>query len=329
MHNVPYQHLTPDEIGHFVEALEKAIAEHSRCLNNWHRSLICNLPVAESYMEKNAHRQCEFGQWYYHQSATALRDLEDFIMIDKLHRAVHDSAYVLAIKMKKGQAITARDYDTFIEKERELYEGLLKLRDELRDVLSGFDPLTGIFNRQTFYLILSQEHARSSRTAQPCCISMVDLDHFKTVNDRYGHPAGDNVLREAAQYLKSEIRPYDSICRYGGEEFLICLPNTSMKTAEIILDRLRKGFASLSIASGEGHSIRITASFGVAKMGSGVAINDTIARADKALYAAKRNGRNHVTVWEDMPKQRNALKTKISEAFGDHRRGHTRHAAAT
>lgn len=328
MHNVSYQHLTPDEIGPLIQTLEKAIAEHSGCLNDWHRSLICGLPVPEGYIAKDAHRQCEFGQWYYNRSGSALRDLEDFIIIDKLHRAVHDSACVLAIKAKNGQAIAAGDYDAFIEKERELSEGLLTLRDELHDILSGFDPLTGVFNRHAFDLILSQEHARSSRTAQPCCISMVDLDHFKTVNDRYGHPSGDKVLREAAQYFNGKIRPYDSICRYGGEEFLICLPHTSLKTAEKILDRVRKGFASLSIASGEGRHIRITASFGVAKMASGVAVNDTIARADKALYVAKRNGRNQVTVWEDMPRRKKPLKPKISEVFGDHRRTHEKQATA-
>ena len=128
---------------------------------------------------------------------------------------------------------------------------------------------------------------------------MVDLDHFKTVNDTYGHLAGDNVLREAAQYFNSKIRPYDSICRYGGEEFLICLPNTSMNMAKIILNRLRTGLALLSIALGERERIKITASFGVTKMSSDMSINDTISRADKALYAAKLGGRNQVSTWED------------------------------
>jgi len=299
MFNVHYQHLTTNEIEPIIEALEQAVAEHSRWLNHWHRSLICDLPVSKRYLAKDAHRQCEFGKWYCNQSGSVLRDHGNFEMIDRLHLAMHDSARVLAVKTKHNKAITTKDYDSFIEKELMLSERLLKLRDELREILSGFDPLTGVFNRQTFYLILSQEHARASRTAQTLCISMADLDHFKTVNDTYGHPAGDKVLHATAQYITSKLRPYDSICRYGGEEFLICLPNTSMNMAKIILNRLRTGLALLSIALNERECIKITASFGVAKMVSDISINDTIARADKALYAAKLGGRNQVSAWED------------------------------
>jgi diguanylate cyclase len=294
-----YQHLTLHDIEPIIQALEQAVAEHSRWLSDWHRSLICGFPVAEGYLAKDAYRRCEFGQWYYSQSGSVLRDHVGFGIIDRLHRAMHHSARFLVVKAKHGKAIAAKDYDSFIEKELELSERLLKLRDELREILSGFDLLTGVFNRQAFYLILSQEHARVLRTAQPCCISMADLDHFKTVNDTYGHPAGDKVLRATAQYLNSKLRPYDSICRYGGEEFLICLPNTSTNVARNILNRLRAELALLPIALGEGERIKITASFGVVNMASEISINDTIARSDKALYASKLGGRNQVTFCED------------------------------
>jgi len=299
MFNIRYQHFTTYDIEPIIQALEQAVAEHSRWLNDWHRSLICNLPVAEVYLAKDAHHLCEFGQWYDNQSPSVLRDIEDFVMIDRLHRVMHIGAHIIAVKAKHGEAITAKDYENFIEKELKLSEGLLKLRDELREILSGFDPLTGILNRQAFYLILSQEQSRASRTAQPCCISMADLDHFKTVNDTYGHTAGDRVLRATAQYINSKLRPYDSICRYGGEEFLLCFPNTSLKIAKIILNRLRTGFASLSIALGKGKYIKITASFGVAMVASDISINYTIDRADKALYEAKLSGRNQVCIWKD------------------------------
>ena len=299
MLNVPYQHFTAYDIEPIIQALEQAVAEHSRWLNDWHRSLICDLPVAKGYLAKDAYSRCEFGQWYYNQSASVLRDLEDFVMIERLHRAMHNCARVLAVKAKHSEVITTKDYDNFIEKELELSEGLLKLRDELREILSGFDPLTGVLNRQAFYLILSQEHARASRTAQPCCVSMADLDHFKTVNDTYGHLTGDKVLRATAQYLAGKLRPYDSICRYGGEEFLLCLPGTPLNVAKTILNRLRIGLASLAIGLDNGKRINVTASFGVAKMGFGIAINDIIDRADKALYEAKLNSRNQVCIWKD------------------------------
>ncbi len=207
MFNVHYQNLTINEVEHVIQTLEQAVVEHSRWLNQWHRSLICDLPVSERYLAKDAHRRCEFGKWYYNQSRSILRDHADFEMIDKLHRAMHNSALVLAVKTKHKEAINTKDYDSFIEKELGLSERMLKLRDELREILSGFDPLTGVLNRQAFYLILSQEYARATRTAQPLCISIADLDHFKTVNDTYGHPAGDKVLQATAQCLASKLRP--------------------------------------------------------------------------------------------------------------------------
>jgi diguanylate cyclase (GGDEF)-like protein len=294
-----YQNLSICNIESIIHALERAVAEHSRWLNDWNRSLICDLPVSEGYLAEDAHRQCDFGQWYNKQSAPFIRNRGDFEMIDRLHRATHDSARVLAVKAKGGKFITAKDYDSFIENELALSKVLLKLRDELHEILSGFDPLTGVLNRQAFYLILSQEHARASRVTQPCCVAMADLDHFKKVNDTYGHLGGDKVLRATAQYLTGKLRPYDSICRYGGEEFLICLPNTSVVMAKTILNRLREGIESLAINLEQGKCIGITTSFGFATMVSDESVKATIARADKALYAAKLGGRNQVCLIED------------------------------
>jgi len=105
MFNVHYQHLTPHEIEPIIQAIERAVAEHSRWLNDWHRSLICDFPVAEGYLAKDAHRRCEFGQWYHSQSGSVLRDHADFGIIDRLHRAMHHSARLLAVKAKHGEAI--------------------------------------------------------------------------------------------------------------------------------------------------------------------------------------------------------------------------------
>jgi diguanylate cyclase (GGDEF)-like protein len=124
---------------------------------------------------------------------------------------------------------------------------------------------------------------------------MVDLDYFKKINDAYGHLAGDIVLHTTAQYLNQKLRPYDWICRYGGEEFLICLPDTTPQLAEKIVNRLRIGVSSLTF---EPYKIQLTVSFGIAKMATDIPIAESIARADAALYVAKQSGRDQVVLHE-------------------------------
>jgi diguanylate cyclase (GGDEF)-like protein len=229
-----------------------------------------------------------------------LSDHSVFILIGQIHRDLHNRAYVLADKIKHYGTISTKDYDLFIAKAQDFSKTIFELRDELREILFEFDSLTDVFNRQAFFRILSYEYERSSRTGQPCCICMVDLDHFKSINDTFGHLAGDRVLRDAAYELKGKLRPYDSICRYGGEEFLISLPNTKLNKAKRIVNRLRNDLSSLLIDLDNDKKVNITASFGIIKMVTKISLYDNIDRADEALYVAKHSGRNKVIAYEDI-----------------------------
>ena len=125
----------------------------------------------------------------------------------------------------------------------------------------------------------------------------LDIDHFKVVNDTYGHPIGDKVLSSVAQFVMSHIRPYDQVYRYGGEEFLICMPGTDIQTAKIIIDRLREELALFTTVSIDDMNISVKASFGIAPLDENETIDQAIMKADEALYASKNSGRNTVTVW--------------------------------
>ncbi|MDX2454101.1 diguanylate cyclase [Desulfosarcina sp.] len=298
---------TTEKIKLIIQVLEQAVSEHRGWLNDWHRSLIFGQPLASTCFLKDSYRKCGFGQWYYSQSSPILSDHSVFILIGQIHRDLHNKAFVLADKIKHYGTISIKDYDFFIAKEQDFSKKIFDLRDELREVLFEIDPLTDIFNRQAFFRILSYEYERASRTGQPCCICMVDLDHFKAINDTYGHLVGDRVLRAVAHYLTGKLRPYDSMCRYGGEEFLICLPNTKLDKAKKIVNRLRIGLLSLPIDLDNDKQVKITASFGIAKMAINITINDNIIRADEALYAAKYGGRNQAIAYEEIrPALKNA-----------------------
>lgn len=178
----------------------------------------------------------------------------------------------------------------------DLQAQLLSAREALREQATR-DSLTHLWNRSSIIEALTRELARSERELSPVGVVIVDLDHFKHINDNHGHPAGDAVLREAARRMQSSVRQYDSIGRYGGEEFLILLPRCGEAESYSQAERLRKQLAQTEICFND-TSLRITASFGVtaAIPGQPWTAEGLIRKADEALYVAKNSGRNRVEV---------------------------------
>ena len=171
---------------------------------------------------------------------------------------------------------------------------LLAAREALREQATR-DSLTHTWNRNSIIEILTRELSRGTRENAPLGVVVVDLDRFKNVNDQHGHSAGDAVLREAARRLQSGMRQYDSLGRYGGEEFLILLPGCDAANSTNQADRLRRQLAQTEIRYNQ-ISLSVTASFGVtsAPCGQILSPESIIGRADEALYVAKRLGRNRV-----------------------------------
>ena len=182
----------------------------------------------------------------------------------------------------------------FLEQER----ALRRANEEIR-ILSITDPLTGCSNRGCLNTRLPQEIQRAGRYNRPLSIVMCDIDHFKKVNDTYGHQAGDLVLKEFSKRLKDSIRDkVDMLARYGGEEFLVTLPETDLDGALHLSERLRRVISEKEFDIGT-KKIKITASFGVAGFdsdndGDEISFDTLINHADKYLYKAKNEGRNRV-----------------------------------
>lgn len=176
----------------------------------------------------------------------------------------------------------------------ELQNELLAAREILQEKASH-DSLTGLLNHEEILVILDKELARSEREGECVSVIMVDLDHFKMVNDTFGHIAGDAVLRIAAQKMHNMERSYDSIGRYGGEEFLVVLPECCTECAVAFAERLRANISSENMDTPEGQ-IPITVSLGVATSGRSNRRDrqSLVKAADTALYKAKENGRNRV-----------------------------------
>ncbi|MBE7704513.1 MAG: GGDEF domain-containing protein [Cyanobacteria bacterium SIG29] len=165
------------------------------------------------------------------------------------------------------------------------------------------DALTGLNNRRQFEIRLKQEVSNSKRNNTPLCCMMLDVDYFKKVNDTYGHTAGDCVLKAVSNIIKNEIREYDIACRYGGEEFFIILPQTNIKEASLVAQRLRKVIeeAKMDILDAGIENIpylKVTISVGVCAFENSMNANDIAIKVDKALYDAKETGRNRVIIAE-------------------------------
>jgi diguanylate cyclase len=178
---------------------------------------------------------------------------------------------------------------------------LAESHHELRQALERIeqiavrDELTGIYNRRYLVEALGRERSRAERLAEPFSICLIDVDHFKSVNDRFGHAAGDAVLKQLAQLVPAELRGVDLFGRLGGEEFLVIVPGTGREGAAACAERMRQRVAA-SVFPEVGDGARLTASIGVATYAAPEAVDATLARADTALYQAKAAGRNKVVV---------------------------------
>jgi diguanylate cyclase (GGDEF)-like protein len=183
------------------------------------------------------------------------------------------------------------------EPECEIVDELVELRessDELEKLVHT-DTLTGLYNYRHFSMVLEQELERTRRTGQPTCLILLDLDHFKQVNDTWGHEAGNQVLRKCAGLMKQTLRKIDIPCRYGGEEFAIILPGTHLPLAVSVANRLRADIMDAPVEIEDG-TIEYTASMGVDTyiMGNVIGPEDFVKQVDEQLYRAKQEGRNLV-----------------------------------
>jgi len=209
-------------------------------------------------------------------------------------RGLHEGASDYVVKPFQMEVLLAR-----MQTQLRL-AGLLKKLETQAETLSklaAFDELTGVYNRRSLFNALESEISRSARYSYPLSVMMLDLDHFKKVNDDYGHAAGDAVLRRFAELVGDTLRKIDVLCRYGGEEFCAILPETSVNSAIKVAERVRVAVESDTISLDQ-VELRITVSIGITSVTPlrGAEPDHLLSEADKALYEAKSNGRNRVEV---------------------------------
>jgi len=173
-----------------------------------------------------------------------------------------------------------------------------KQQAKLRN-LTVIDPVTGLHNRRWLSEVFLRQIDRCARGNYPVCLAMLDIDHFKTVNDTFGHQGGDRVLAQVGRTLQKQFRPTDLIARYGGEEFAVLLPETDAQAAIAALERFRLTMQQTETAVAARTTVKVTVSAGIASWRDGWSLDDLIQHADEALYRAKSGGRNCVMLYGD------------------------------
>lgn len=265
----------------------------------WGESIVAGILANETPHEDNlvpgAHMLCDFGKWYYSQThSTVLTEQPLFESLEERHRALHDAARGLLMAptgLRKAEA-----YRAFSKASNDMAQHLRNLIQALLTSELTTDALTGVPNRRQMDEQLEEAiHAATAVQGDPACLALADLDHFKRINDSYGHAVGDEVLKAFSQLLITSMRDTDRIYRYGGEEFLIFMNGVSLERAESILDRLREKISRYPLnIEGMKEPLNITVSFGIAEVVENEALRSLIRRADEALYQAKYGGRNRV-----------------------------------
>lgn len=290
--------LEREEIQRITEELEVIIAAHLAWFKQMNRTLVCGGPVNHADLEADAHQRSPFGQWYYSQEPYVLESTPDFQNLGITQQAMHASARLALLSIVDQRRPAPQLYDQCIDLALRLNTILRRLQLDIIGELLTTDSLTGCATRRGMMLRLREEQERALRIQRPCCLCLLDFDRFKRVNDDLGHPAGDAVLKQGMKFITGVLRKYDSIYRYGGEEFLICLPGTPLKEAASVVERIRSGLERLPIRLPSGDTFFATASFGIAEMNTRLPVEESIACADIALIRAKEQGRNRVELWK-------------------------------
>ena len=292
--------LNTAEAEQIVHELGHALDSDREWADKFWAMLVCRTKPKANDLKANSHKKTVFGLWYYGQVNSKLRDHPGFAAVGKNSELMHTRAYDLACAIRDDADIKPRQYKAFTKSVDHFRSSIRTLLSEAWEFLRNTDPLTGALTRGAMNVHLEGEQERARRSGQTSCLAMMDLDHFKNVNDIYGHQAGDKVLETLAGYLLENLRRYDRVFRYGGEEFLILFPNTSTTNSKRVLDRLRKNIKRQGVQIYENKTLHVSASFGVAELLPDAPTKDSIKLADQALYEAKKAGRNRVKVWQQV-----------------------------
>lgn len=277
----------------FITELDAAVEAHMSWTRRIVRCAVLHASPGADVLDPLAHTLCRFGAWFManHAHFEAL-DPAATLRIETVHKTMHDAIRAICSQIMTGQPGQGSDLDAFEASQSELLSLLASFKTMILSQATRNDPLTGLPLRYGIEndFNLYQKESRRNRTL--LYVVMIDIDHFKRINDTYGHPVGDRVLCHLVQTLKHTLRSNEPLYRYGGEEFLWLLQCKSPEEAKQSARRVLATVGSTPVPITPDETCRLTITLGLAQAGDNEELSDAIRRADLALYEGKRLGRN-------------------------------------
>lgn len=278
-------------------SLAQVIDDHIQWFVVWHRLAFCDTATRVEQAQRLAAPD-SFFDWYEQAVATLPQDQPLMDRLAVTHDALHKLARLTLVKTPDGKNVDAADYGALTDKYREFLRGARQLERAFAVAASGLDLLTGLRSRVGMHEDLTREQSRFLRGGKPFCVAIMDIDHFGRVNDRHGHDVGDRALAAMADHVGRSLRVFDDAYRLGGEEFLLFLKEADLATGLVVIDRLRNDLGRAAITLPDGEKLHLTASFGLTAIVHDMTVEELLHRADQALYRAKTEGRNRISVLE-------------------------------
>lgn len=283
----------------FIAELDAAVEAHMNWTRRILRCVVLRDSPGEDVLAPLAHTLCRFGGWFVANRAhfDAL-DSEATLKIETVHRTMHDAIRTICGDVLAGRPGQQGDLEAFEHSQSELLGLLARLKTLILSNAVRHDPLTGLPLRYGIEsdFVLSQKDAQRNRSR--LYIVMIDADHFKHVNDRFGHPVGDLALRHLADVLRGTLRSNEPLYRFGGEEFLLLMQCKSAYAAEQTARRIVGTVRATPMQVPDAEPLVLTVTLGVAEVGVEEELASAIKRADDALYAGKRAGRDRYVLSE-------------------------------
>lgn len=287
----------PVETEAFIAQLDAAVEAHMQWTRRIVRCAVLRSMPGQDVLDPKAHTLCQFGNWFTaSQGYFEAIDAPAARRVMSVHQTMHDSIRAICTRILAGEPGDAVDMDSFEQSQSELIALLARFKTMILSRAVQNDPLTGLPLRHRIEndFDLCRKDANRNRTL--LYVVMIDADHFKAINDGYGHPVGDMVLRQLAHTLKCTLRSNEPLYRYGGEEFLWLLKCRSAGEAEKSAQRVLTTIASTPVRIAAGNSMMLTVTLGVAQVGQHEDLSSATRRADLALYEGKRSGRNRYVI---------------------------------
>jgi len=277
----------------FIANLDAAVEAHLDWTRRVLRCAVLHEVPEEDVLAPLAHTLCHFGLWFAANRAHFEEcDAESTRRLEDVHRSMHDAIRSICADVQAGRPGQRADLEHFEQTQSELIRLLADFKTTFLAIAVRHDPLTGLLLRHDLETDFIQMQKSCRRNSNLLYAVMIDVDHFKRINDHFGHPAGDTALRHLADTLKRSVRPDEPLYRYGGEEFLLLMQCHTPEEAVAPMERIVHAIRNAPVPIPHGEPLAMTVTMGLARAGDDEAMDSVVERADRALYRGKTAGRD-------------------------------------